>query len=422
MTKKVLLVGNHSCSNRGDAAITRGLIQHIREEHPGWEQTIVSRSPKGAEVILEENVEQDTTRVSKKSEVHSLGQLFSRAVRRFVNLDPVVIYMMVAYRIPSARRFLPDKIKNMINMMSNYDTVIQVGGSFFVDLYGMSQYRLLMCSLLAGRPAYLIGHSLGPFSSGRLYGPVAGWILNRMSGIVLRDKDSELLLAERFPGLNYTLGADTAWLVPPTYSHKKDKAVAVTVRELKPFDSRLGISQEEYEAWIAKLCEILIDKGYEIRFYSTCTSFDGYHKDDRLVARSVKKQVVEEKQKAIYICEEELTDLELGLRFSQCSFTVGTRLHSAIISMNFGTPAVAIAYEHKALGMYRDMGLQKYAINLSDYHKVDLDSFFEQYIEDINNDYSIYSAPIEEQRRLAKRSVILETVDKSSAQVSLKNA
>ncbi len=27
--------------------------------------------------------------------------------------------------------------------------------------------------------------------------------------------------------------------------------------------------------------------------------------------------------------------------------TIGTRLHSAIISMNFGTPAIAINYEHK---------------------------------------------------------------------------
>lgn len=47
---------------------------------------------------------------------------------------------------------------------------------------------------------------------------------------------------------------------------------------------------------------------------------------------------------------DEFNDLELGILLAGCHLTIGTRLHSAIISMNFGTPAVAINYEHKSLG------------------------------------------------------------------------
>ncbi|STE96177.1 Colanic acid biosynthesis protein [Escherichia coli] len=48
---------------------------------------------------------------------------------------------------------------------------------------------------------------------------------------------------------------------------------------------------------------------------------------------------------------DELNDLEMGKILGACELTVGTRLHSAIISMNFATPAIAINYEHKSAGL-----------------------------------------------------------------------
>ncbi len=54
---------------------------------------------------------------------------------------------------------------------------------------------------------------------------------------------------------------------------------------------------------------------------------------------------------------DELNDLELGSIFSKCVFTVSTRLHSAIISMNVGTPALVFNYEHKSEGIMRRLGL-----------------------------------------------------------------
>ena len=37
--------------------------------------------------------------------------------------------------------------------------------------------------------------------------------------------------------------------------------------------------------------------------------------------------------------------------------TIGTRLHSAIISMNFGTPAIAFNYEHKSRGVMNELDM-----------------------------------------------------------------
>ncbi len=48
-------------------------------------------------------------------------------------------------------------------------------------------------------------------------------------------------------------------------------------------------------------------------------------------------------------------DLEMG-KILAAELTVGTRLHSAIISMNFATPAIAINYEHKSAGDHAAAG------------------------------------------------------------------
>ena len=41
-------------------------------------------------------------------------------------------------------------------------------------------------------------------------------------------------------------------------------------------------------------------------------------------------------------------------------------LHSAIISINFGTPAIAINYEHKSLGVMRGLKMDVLSADVSD--------------------------------------------------------
>ncbi len=50
-----------------------------------------------------------------------------------------------------------------MRLLSGYDAIIQVGGSFFVDLYGVPQFEHALCSFMAKKPLFMIGHSVGPF-------------------------------------------------------------------------------------------------------------------------------------------------------------------------------------------------------------------------------------------------------------------
>lgn len=42
---KLLILGNHTCGNRGDSAIMRGLLDAISRQQPDVEMDVMSRFP-----------------------------------------------------------------------------------------------------------------------------------------------------------------------------------------------------------------------------------------------------------------------------------------------------------------------------------------------------------------------------------------
>ncbi|MDF3008926.1 MAG: colanic acid biosynthesis pyruvyl transferase WcaK, partial [Enterobacter kobei] len=100
-------------------------------------------------------------------------------------------------------------------------------------------------------------------------------------------------------------GVDTAWLVDhhdtdftPSYAvqHWLDvaasrKTVAITLRELAPFDKRLGTTQQAYEKAFAEVVNRILDAGWQVLALSTCTGIDSYNKDDRMVALNLRQHV-----------------------------------------------------------------------------------------------------------------------------------
>lgn len=114
----------------------------------------------------------------------------------------------------------------------------------------------------------------------------------------------------------------------------------------------------------ANLINEITRSGKQVIAFSTCTGIDSYHNDDRMIALQM-KDIVESPDK-FHVIMDEFNDLELGELLSYCQLTIGTRLHSAIISMNFGTPAIAINYEHKSLGIMQQLGLPELAVTINE--------------------------------------------------------
>lgn len=351
---RILIVGNHTCGNRGDAAILRGLLECLEEAIPGSKIDITSRFPTSSAWLLGRTLRPDTLNAYyNEAGKQRLGSIRAKLLRRFI---PWLLHGHMTGTWWSRFISLPRRHADYIASLDAYDLVIQVGGSFFVDLYGPTQYDHTVCALLAGKPIFLIGHSVGPFQH-PLFRKISQDVMTRVNALALREEVSLKHMADgQVSQVKVRTAADTAWLVSTgaQANPTADPSVAVTFRELAPFDKRLGISQDTYETAFAELLDAVADAGYRVQALSTCTAIDGYPKDDRMIALRVRNRM--RRADAMDVEMDELNDVELGNRFARSALTIGTRLHSAIMSMNFGTPAVALAYEHKSEGVMKRLG------------------------------------------------------------------
>lgn len=373
--KKILLVGNHTCANRGDGAILRGLLCVLEQAFPDVELTTVSRFPNASSYLLDRKVIQDPLVVkpyaASKAKIQSIKQFIGD---RFM---PSVLNAQLKQHSILKYFPLPKHYQAYLELIEEYDLVIQVGGSFFVDLYGDKQFEHPLLALLASKPTLLLGHSVGPFNR-KSFTHIGQTIFSKVAGTLVRESISlnELHQLGIYDSPTLRLASDTAWLVNTKenkeiqslaverYCQNSNKKIAVTVRDLAPFDKRLGVTQNEYEDQYIELCNKLIAKGYGIIAVSMCTGLDGYHKDDRMVALNIQKKL--QRPENMTVVMDELNDVEIGAILHECDLTIGTRLHSAIISMRFETPAIAVYYEHKSKGIMNALGYPERSIGIKE--------------------------------------------------------
>lgn len=366
-SKNILLTGNSTCANRGDCAILRGLINALEATYPLHHFELSSRFPKGSSYLMNRKIVDD-----KLYSLHKPLKGVNRAIQ-LVSMKFLYLYLYHLIKYPSIKKVfkIPKRYSDVIKYLKEFDAIIHVGGSFFIDLYGMKQFDTIIISILINKPVYLVGHSLGPFKI-RSINKLASLILPKIKHIYLREEESLKHLGTlpvEFD--NLSIGSDTAWLLPgylPTDIFDKEvnsansKFIAITIRNLKPFDERLGISQQEFESMFVQQMNALVDKGYHIVGVSMCTGLDGYTIDDRIVALSVKNKLA--KPDSMTVLMYEYNDLELGFILSKCEMLIGTRLHSVILSLRYNIPAIALYYEHKSLGILKKVGLEKYSFTI----------------------------------------------------------
>lgn len=366
---KILLVGNHTCGNRGDGAILRGLIDSLGQVKNDLEIDVISRYPVSSGYLLGQTILPDELFLELKKGKNKLAD----KVRR--RLMPKIMMAHISGRGWHKLLPVPKYLRDFSDKLQQYDAVIQVGGSFFVDLYGPLQFEHSLCALLAKKPLFMIGHSVGPFQK-KSFNEIANFVFSRVDRLVLRESVSlEMMKRGNITTQKVIPGSDTAFLVRARQVEQPghnllhwqqviaaNKTIAITVRKLAPFDKRLGVTQQQYEMAFARVVDAMIERGYQVVALSTCTGIDSYGNDDRMIAITLRDHV---KQKDKYhVVMDEFNDLELGMLLAQCHLTIGTRLHSAIISMTFGTPAVAINYEHKSLGVMNQLGLPEMATDV----------------------------------------------------------
>lgn len=373
---KLLILGNHTCGNRGDSAILRGLLDAINTLSPEAEVDVMSRYPVSSSWLLNRPVMGDPLYLQMKAHNNAPGMVgrVKKVLRRRYQHQVLLSRVTDSGKLRNIA--IAQGFTDFVRLLSGYDAIIQVGGSFFVDLYGVTQFEHALCTFMAKKPIYMVGHSVGPFQA-PAFNQMANYVFGHCDALFLRESVSlDLMKRSDIDTSKVEKGVDTAWLVDhhndtfdASYAvqhwlnvAQQQKTVAITLRELAPFDKRLGTTQEAYEKAFAGVVNRIIASGWQVMALSTCTGIDSYNKDDRMVALNLRKHIQDPSR--YHVVMDELNDLEMGKLLGACDLTVGTRLHSAIISMNFGTPAIAINYEHKSAGIMQQLGMPEMAVDI----------------------------------------------------------
>ncbi len=403
--KKILLIGNFTCSNRGDLAILHGLYDSLKGKSENFEISIATTFPEIGERIFTLPFIKDEVSVFFECPVSFIERM------NYSYLDKPRLMKWVS-ALHQGKTNIPGRFKKTAAFINGFDAVIHVGGSYFIDHYGPLKFISLALGQALGKPRFMAGHSVGPFDGNADVLKLAASLLPKVNQIHIRDTAS----LEHLPGIGMSekdimLSSDTAWLLPdfeertfPELEGISKPMIAITARQLKSFGDRLGISQETYEESFAKLLDEYIEEGYHIVGVSMATpmGIKGYV-DDRETAASIQGRL--KNPEGMTVLREEYSHLEIGNILSRCKLLIGTRLHSVIIGMRYGTPAVALYYEHKSKGTMDKMGLSEHSFMLNELDGSRIRDFIKGILIQPDEAKRKILAGVKEEQRIAEEMV-----------------
>ena len=365
---KILITDYHCASNRGDAAILEGVISSLKTNFPNSKISVMTTYPAAAEIINGViALRQPLVPFNWRRPKHILIMIYSLIgaffYKRGISLPLIKNYHFAPYIEASL--------------------IVLTGGSYFNDYYtpaNLGRFWGLYFAHLLGKRVVLYSQSIGPLRKFP-YRQISRYILNKIDLITLREKMSKKVLEDMgIETRRIYVAADAAFAMPLTnfgkmqvrryedfvFDNKLSLKVSISVRHWRYYEKR-GDGEKKYIKAIAGLADWFIkEKGSQVFFVSTCTGFNGYYNDDRIIAYEVTKYMDNCTVGNPTILHGEYTPQELSEIYGKMDLHVGTRMHSNILALLQGIPVVAIEYEFKTTGIMELFGLEDYVININD--------------------------------------------------------
>jgi colanic acid/amylovoran biosynthesis protein len=355
-----VLVTNCVILNGGDASIALGILQQLRSVYGG--ELEVAFADTQPEVARRYYPELDLRPVLLRRFVATRG-----IHRRWVGValrELNIARFVAAARWPALRRLLRPAERRELEAYESFDVIVSTGGTYLVETYPVwPRLAELRVGLALGKPLVMYTQSLGPFDVpyNRFW---VRAIARRACAIFLRDGRSQNHLRE--------IGADTtASMVIPDVAFALDMpsapaaqpgdgpVVVVSARSWSDSDA-----MERYIAAMAQAIELLVARGFRVVLASSCQGIPEYV-DDSVVAAAIADRLSVETRGAVTVDRAQRRPEELMSLLAQAQLAVCTRMHMAILSLNVGTPAVAVAYEFKSRELFEALGMPERVVDFA---------------------------------------------------------
>jgi colanic acid/amylovoran biosynthesis protein len=257
------------------------------------------------------------------------------------------------------------------------------GGDSFTDLYGPRRFAASLApkrlTLDAGRKLVLLPQAYGPFKTDEARAQAA-MVLRRADSAWARDDISFATMAEllgdAFDPERHRRGVDVAFGLPvvepdePMMTSVRDfvlgqkgrPVVGVNVSGLLYNDpharARYGIRLDYRLLSVSLLDRLLRESDASVILINHVLAPTGTTEADRVASADLLASVRSNDRHRVLVVSDPPGPGEAKWCIAQCDWFIGARMHATIAALSSGVPAAAIAYSHKAAGVFATCGLE----------------------------------------------------------------
>jgi colanic acid/amylovoran biosynthesis protein len=196
--------------------------------------------------------------------------------------------------------------------------------------------------------------SLGPFSS-RYHTRQVRFIAKRARAIFLRDQRSLQHLVDIGADISAaSVVPDVAFALAAPAGGSRTGAVRKAVVSVRRWGSEE--SMDRYRGAVAQTISALVTAGFHVVLASSCQGIPEYV-DDSQTSERIADTLSDDVRQAVTVDRSQRGPQELMTLLAEADIALCTRMHMAILSLNVGTPVVAIAYEFKTRELFESLGI-----------------------------------------------------------------
>lgn len=391
--KRIVIAEAGSANNVGSMALIENAIRIARMKNKDCEITVLSYDPDSIRKILQKD---------GYKQIEVIHDMFvtpnkNTIVKLFWLLQNIFFILYTRFLLLFSKHIswaLYGQKKRIIQIVEKSDYIYCIGAERINDIY----FKTALLSLYAigtyirmGKKLIHLSLTIGPvFNKSTIF--VAQKVLNHSYAIFVRDQKSYNILQEWKCKAPYIFNSyDIALL-----QNSNKELIDSLLKEFQITPGFVGLSaldwtfrkvqgpsrMPEYIQSIATTLDYIIEKyNRNIVITPTVTNVHNKKGDDEIADEIIAKM---KNGKRVTNIHRVLTPIEMATLFTQCHFSIVTRMHAAILCSGAGNkPVIAINYLYKLREYMKNIGFEKYSIDIDYVNAIDLKKF----VDDMMNNY-----------------------------------
>lgn len=271
------------------------------------------------------------------------------------------------------------------------------GGDSFTDLYGPWRFRSVclpkIIALENRKPLVLLPQTYGPFR-GQREREIASRIVRKATLAFARDARSyevlRDLLGSAHDPARHVLGVDVAFLLPvvePTAQHALPQVVerrrsglpmggrgllglnvsGLIFNDPKAAAERYRFRADYRRALLDIALGLLAQHDADLLLVPHVLTAPGHPESDPAACQQLRQDILQHASpgvaERVHVLPSVDDERQIKWVISRCDWFCGTRMHATIASLSTGTPACAISYSPKTLGVFETAGQGQHVVD-----------------------------------------------------------